>query len=78
MLGIIGFCLVQGCGKSASNDNPYVGNMNDVSYSGQWTDDVCVYRVNALGEEVCVADFEGQFVWADRGHVQRVSIPALS
>ena len=64
-IAIIGYCLVQGCGKSASNNNPYVGNMNDVSYSGQWTDDVCVYRVNALGEEVCVAEFQEWFVRVD-------------
>jgi hypothetical protein len=56
-IAVIGYCLVQGCGKSASNHNPYVGNMNDFSYSGQWTDDACVYRMNALGEEVCVAEF---------------------
>ena len=64
-LGIIGLCLVLGCGKSRTHDNPYVGNMDDYSYSGQWSDDGCVYRVNGHGEEVCVAEFEGQFVWAD-------------
>ena len=64
-LGVIGFCLVQGCGQSRSNGNPYVGNMDDFTYSGQRSDDGCVYRVNARGEEVCVAEFEGQFVWAD-------------
>jgi thiol-disulfide isomerase/thioredoxin len=62
---IISICLVQGCGKSASNDNPYVANMSDFSYSGQLTDDGCVYRVNALGEEVCVAEFQDRFVWVD-------------
>ncbi len=61
----LGCCLVQGCVKSASNHNPYVGNMNDFSYSGQLTDDNCVYRMNALGEEVCVAEFQERFVWAD-------------
>lgn len=64
-LGIIGFCLVQGCAKSRSNDNPYVGNMDDYTYSGQRSDEGCVYRVNARGEEICVAEFEGKFVWAD-------------
>ena len=64
-LGVIGFCLVQGCGKSRSNDNPYVGNMDDYTYSGQRSDDGCVCRVNARGKEVCVAEFEGQFLWAD-------------
>jgi len=54
-----------GCGKSGQRDNPYVGNMNDFSYSGQWSDEGCTFRVNALGEEVCVAIFEGQFVWTD-------------
>jgi thiol-disulfide isomerase/thioredoxin len=63
--GIIGICLVLGCGKSRTNDNPYVGNMDDYTYSGQRSDDGCVYRVNGHGEEVCVAEFEGQFVWAD-------------
>jgi thiol-disulfide isomerase/thioredoxin len=56
---------VQGCGTGKSGDNPYVGDMNDFTYGGQWTDDGCVYRVAASGDEVCVADFEGQFVWAD-------------
>ena len=64
-IAVIGYCLVQGCGKSASNHNPYVGNMNDFSYSGQWTEDACVYRMNALGEEVCVAEFREWFVWVD-------------
>ena len=64
-LGIIGFCLVLGCGKSRTNANPYVGNMDDYTYSGQRSDEGCVYRVNGHGEEVCVADFEGRFVWAD-------------
>ena len=64
-IAVIGYCLVQGCGKSASNHNPYVGNMNDFSYSGQWTEDACVYRMNALGEEVCVAEFQEWFVWVD-------------
>ena len=64
-LAVIGSCLVQGCGKSRSNDNPYVGNMDDYTYSGQRSDDGCIYRVNAHGEEICVAEFEGQFVWAD-------------
>jgi len=62
---VIGCCLVQGCVKSASNHNPYVGNMKDFSYSGQLTDDSCVYRMNALGEEVCVAEFQERFVWVD-------------
>ena len=64
-ISIISFCLLQGCGKSASSDNPYVANMSDFSYSGQLTDDGCVYRVNALGEEVCVAEFQDRFVWVD-------------
>jgi hypothetical protein len=33
-IAIIGYCLVQGCGKSASNHNPYVANMNDFSDTG--------------------------------------------
>jgi hypothetical protein len=61
-LGVLGFYLVLGCGKSRTNDNPYVGNMNDYTYSGQRSDEGCVYRVNGRGEEVCVAEFEGQFV----------------
>jgi thiol-disulfide isomerase/thioredoxin len=61
----MGVCLLLGCGKSRSGDNPFVGDMDDLSYSGQWSADGCVYRGNALGEEVCVAEFEGQFVWAD-------------
>ena len=65
VVGIIGSCLVLGCGKSGPRENPYVGNMNDFSYSGQWSDEGCIYRVNALGEEVCVADFKEQFVWTD-------------
>ena len=64
-ISVIGCCLVLGCGKSASNNNPYVGNMNDFSYSGQRTDEGCVYRVNALGEEVCVGEFQERFVWVD-------------
>ena len=64
-LVVLGFCLEQGCGKRKSNGNHYVGNMDDYTYSGQRSDDGCVYRVNARGEEVCVAEFEGQFVWAD-------------
>ena len=64
-LGVIGSCLLQGCGKGRTNDNPYVGNMDDYTYSGQRSDDGCVYRINGHGEEVCVAEFEGQFVWAD-------------
>ncbi|NNL77674.1 MAG: thioredoxin family protein [Desulfobacterales bacterium] len=62
---IMVFCMLQGCGKSASSHNPYVANMNDFSYSGQLTDDSCVFRVNALGEEVCVAEFQDWFVWVD-------------
>ena len=63
--GVIGFCLVLGCGKSRTHDKPYVGNMDDYTYSGQKSDEGCVYRVNGHGEEVCVAEFEGHFVWAD-------------
>ena len=51
--------------ENASNHNPFVGNMNDFSYSGQLTDDSCVYRMNALGEEVCVVEFQERFVWVD-------------
>jgi len=61
VVGFSGSCLVLGCGKSEPRNNPYVGNMNDFSYSGQWSDEGCIYRENALGEEVCLAEFEGQF-----------------
>ena len=65
VVGVMGVCLLLGCGKSRPGDNPYVGDMDDLSYSGQWSADGCVYRGNALGEEVCVAEFEGRFVWVD-------------
>jgi thiol-disulfide isomerase/thioredoxin len=65
VVGIIGSCLVLGCGISEGHDNPHVGNMNDFSYSGQWSDEACIYRVNELSGEVCVTDFEGQFMWTD-------------
>jgi thiol-disulfide isomerase/thioredoxin len=65
VVSIIGFCMVQGCGRGEPGGNPYVGNMDDLSYSGQVYDSSCVQRLNALGDEVCVADFEGRFVWAD-------------
>ena len=64
-IGVFGCFLLQGCGRSMSEDNPYVGNMSDTSYSAQWTKKGGVYRVNALGHEVCVAVFKGKFVWAD-------------
>ena len=54
VVGIIENCLVLGCGKGGPPDNPYMGNMNDFSYSVQWSDVGCIFRVNALGEEVCV------------------------
>ena len=64
-VGAMGACLLLGCGKSRPDNNPYVGDMDDLSYSGQRSADGCVYRGNALGEEVCVAEFEGRFLWAD-------------
>jgi hypothetical protein len=74
-IAVIGYCLVQGCGKGASNHNPYVGNMNDFSYSGQWTDDACVYRMNALGKEVCVAEFQEWFVWVNIRAIIQLILP---
>jgi thiol-disulfide isomerase/thioredoxin len=46
-------------------NNPYVGNMNDFSYSKQRTDRELLYRVNANGQMVSIVDWEGKFIWAD-------------
>ncbi len=61
--------LAAGCGDfetgTRSADNPYLGNMNDTSYSAQVTADRIVKRVSASGRQVCVNEFKGRYVWAD-------------
>ncbi len=57
--------VTAGCGGDKRSDNPYLGNMNDFSYSGQVTPDGTIYRVSANGRDVSVAEFKGRFVWAD-------------
>lgn len=63
---LVGVALVvAGCGGDEQPDNPYVGNMNDFSYSGQVTPDQTMYRASASGRDVSIAQFEGRFVWTD-------------
>jgi thiol-disulfide isomerase/thioredoxin len=63
---VIGPLLVAaGCGGDKAPDNPYIGNMDDFSYSGQVTPDGVTYRVSASAKQVSVAQFDGRFVWTD-------------
>jgi len=60
--------FVLSCGDvdvKKDTNNPYVGNMNDFSYSKQRTDGELIYRVNANGQMVSIVDWEGRFIWAD-------------
>jgi thiol-disulfide isomerase/thioredoxin len=57
--------VMAGCGGDRQPDNPYLGNMNDFSYSGQVTPDEIIYRISASGRDVSIAEFEGHFIWAD-------------
>jgi len=60
--------LAAGCGEWAdeqANDNPYLGNMADTSYSAQVTADKELTRISASGKQVCINAFKGQYVWAD-------------
>lgn len=67
ILLLILFFAISGCGRNKDKDNPYVGNMNDLSYSGQVTTNKTIYRINAEGREIPVSKFKGKFVWADYG-----------
>lgn len=51
-----------GGSTSAESVSPVVGNMNDTSYYGQRGR---TFRPNAVGDQVCIDQFEGQFLWAD-------------
>jgi thiol-disulfide isomerase/thioredoxin len=62
---IAAILVITGCGGDRSPDNPYIGNMDDRSYSGQITPDQVMYRLSASGKKVSVAEFKGRFVWAD-------------
>jgi len=61
------FMLAAGCGEltEQADDNPYLGNMADQSYSGQVTASSVRRRVSASGKLVCIDEFKGQYVWAD-------------
>jgi len=58
-----GLVVVAGCGGDA--DGPYVGDMDDRSYSGQVTSEGTVARESAAGGTVSITDFKGRFVWAE-------------
>jgi hypothetical protein len=52
--------FVLSCGDAdvkKDTNNPYVGNMNDFSYSKQRTDGELLYRVNANGQMVSIVDW---------------------
>ena len=59
------FLLAVGCAQEKEPDNPYVGNMDDFSYSGQITPERNMRRVNANGRMVTMDEYKGRFVWAD-------------
>ncbi len=57
--------LLAGCSLDESPENPYVGNLNDFSYSGQITPERVLSRMSAAGRAVSIDQFHGRFVWAD-------------
>jgi thiol-disulfide isomerase/thioredoxin len=58
-----------GCRSKPKNEkkNPYVGNMEDLTYGGLVTADAVRHRENARGRKVSMREFSGKFVWADYG-----------
>lgn len=62
---ILGVILGAGCGGDSTPENPYVGNMDDYSYSDQVKPAGNLYRVSASGKQVSIGQFKGRFVWAD-------------
>ena len=58
--------LICGCEQQQHGpDNPFIGNMDDYSYSGQRSPNHVTSRMSANGKQVSIVDFEGRFVWAD-------------
>ena len=56
--------MAVGCVGKKQADDPYVGDMDDLS-SGQVTPGGVTRRVNAVGNMVAIEEFKGRFVWAD-------------
>lgn len=52
-------------GGGLHKDNPYLGNMNDHSYSGLIVPGAVVTRVNGVGQPVAMDKFRGQFIWVE-------------